>query len=86
LAFVFLVAARPIYNVHDREFSSTAATLTLNQIADVIATAGLKRGWDIKKERPGLLLGKLYIRIHYAAVTIAMTVRRTRSSMPTARI
>ena len=73
LSIVFLVAcvAQPIYNVDDAMIvSSTNKTLSKEDVKSAIIQAGTTRGWVIKENSPGNLVGTLFIRKHMAKIDI----------------
>jgi len=73
LVIILLAAcvAQPIYNVDDAMIiSSTNKTLTKVDIKNAIMKAGTTRGWVIKQDAPGRLVGTLFIRKHMAKIDI----------------
>jgi len=73
LMVILLVAcvAQPIYNIDDAMIvSSTNKTLAKEDIKNAIMKAGTTRGWVIKENSPGNLVGTLFIRNHMAKIDI----------------
>jgi len=73
LAVFFLTAcvAQPIYNVDDAMIiSSTNKSLSKADVKNAIMKAGTTRGWVIKEDSPGRLVGTLFIRKHMAKIDI----------------
>ena len=73
LTLVFLTAcvAQPIYNIDDAMIvSSTNKTLAKEDVKNAIMKAGTTRGWVIKEDSPGNLVGTLFIRKHMAKIDI----------------
>lgn len=58
-----------VYNVNNSSFNGVGASDSA--IFNKIKSAALKRGWSIKKVKPGLAEATIYLRSHYAAITIA---------------
>ncbi len=73
LTVIFLAAcvAQPIYNVDDAMIiASTNKSLSKAEVKNAIMKAGTTRGWVIKEEKPGYLVGTLFIRKHMAKIDI----------------
>ena len=73
LMVILLVAcvAQPIYNIDDAMIvSSTNKTLAKEDIKNAIMKADTTRGWVIKENSPGNLVGTLFIRNHMAKIDI----------------
>jgi hypothetical protein len=77
VAAAFLAAGcrtAPIYNVKDAPVSvATGQTATLNTVEQAIIRAGNGLGWQMKVEKPGLIVGTLNLRTHTAVVDIPFT-------------
>jgi len=64
----------PIQNVSDAPVTTaTGKRLSENQVRDAIVRAGAALGWQMKEERPGMLVGTLNLRKHVAVVSIPYT-------------
>jgi hypothetical protein len=64
----------PIQNVSDAPVTTaTGKHLSQTQVRDAIVRAGAALGWQMKDERPGMLVGTLYLRKHVAVVAIPYT-------------
>lgn len=61
---------QPIYQVEQRPMPTLAENLTMDEIKQVMITAGARRKWVIREEAPGHLVGTLAIRKHQAVVDI----------------
>ena len=71
-----LVACRtaPILNVTDAPVNvPVGQTATLATVEQAIIRAGNGLGWQMKVEKPGLIVGNLYLRDHQAVVDIPFT-------------
>lgn len=77
-ASVLLVAGcrtAPIYNVKDVPVNVPAGQqATLATVEHAIVRAGNDLGWQMKVEKPGLIVGTLNVRSHVAVVDIPFTV------------
>lgn len=61
----------PIMNVDGAAVSSASGKpLTTDQVRSAIVRAGAALGWQMKDEKPGLLIGTLQLRTHTAVVEI----------------
>jgi len=57
--------------VHDVEQHAVPSNIqSSDQVKDAIIKAGRVLGWDIKEQKPGLLVGTLFIRTHMAKINI----------------
>jgi hypothetical protein len=91
---LFVVAGcardRPIYQVENHPIPPVASSLTLEQIAKKIITAGKAKRWRIRKQVPGNLLGLIGWSKHSAVVDISYDKRffsiRYRSSVKLAAL
>ena len=64
----------PIYNVKDAPVSvPTGQTATMTTVEQAIMRAGNGLGWQMKVEKPGLIVGTLNLRTHTAVVDIPFT-------------
>ena len=76
-ASVLLVAGcrtAPIHNVKDAPVNVPAGkTATLAGVEQAIVRAGNSLGWQMKVEKPGLIVGTLNLRTHTAVVDIPFT-------------
>ena len=62
---------QPIYNIDNAMIiSSTNKTLSKADVKNAIMKAGTTRGWVIKEESPGNLVGTLFLRKHMAKIDI----------------
>lgn len=59
----------PIYNVERSTFNTTEQP-SVEQVTQAIQRAGTSLGWQMKVDRPGLILGTLNVRSHQAVVEI----------------
>lgn len=59
----------PIYEVEGATFNSNEPH-SLDEVTDAIQRAGTQLGWQMREERPGLILGTLNVRTHQAIVEI----------------
>jgi hypothetical protein len=64
------VTQKPITNVQNVPYG---ASITKDEAAKIITTAGLNRGWQIKRIAPNMLEGTLYNREHTVVVSIPLT-------------
>lgn len=69
---------QPVLNINNAQFpSSVADKLTLDEVAAAISTAGKGRQdeWIIRRDdnNPNQMVGELFVRQHYAKVTIPFT-------------
>jgi hypothetical protein len=75
-AALLLVGCRtvPIHNVKDVPVNVPAGqTATLATVEQAIVRAGNSLGWQMKVEKPGLIVGTLNLRTHTAVVDIPFT-------------
>jgi hypothetical protein len=74
VAAAFLVAGcrtAPIHNVKDAPVNvPTGQAATLTTVEQAIVRAGNGLGWQMKVEKPGLIVGTLNLRTHSAVVDI----------------
>jgi hypothetical protein len=64
----------PIHNVKDAPVAvPTGKTATMAGVEQAIYRAGNGLGWQMKTEKPGLIVGTLYLRTHTAVVDIPYT-------------
>ncbi len=77
VAAAFLVMGcrtAPIHNVKDAPVNIPAGqTATLSTVEQAIMRAGNGLGWQMKVEKPGLIVGTLNLRTHTAVVDIPFT-------------
>lgn len=59
----------PVHNVEQATFNTTKQ-LSLAQVTTAIQNAGTTLGWQMRVERPGLIIGTLNLRAHQAVVEI----------------
>ncbi|MGX2039274.1 hypothetical protein ACWJKU_03960 [Methylocaldum sp. MU1018] len=72
-ALVLLAGCRtsPVYNVYDAPVLVTGAKpYTADDVEKAIVRAGASLGWQVRKVKPGQLVGTLFIRSHMAEVDI----------------
>jgi hypothetical protein len=75
-AAFLLVGCRtaPIHNVKDAPVAvPTGQAATLASVEQAIIRAGNGLGWQMKTEKPGLIVGTLNLRTHTAVVDIPFT-------------
>ena len=60
----------PVYNVVDAPITTSGAQLQSAQVRNAIIQAGTGLGWQMREERPGLILASLNLRSHMALVEI----------------
>ncbi|HKJ71390.1 MAG TPA: hypothetical protein VKA55_06525 [Gammaproteobacteria bacterium] len=60
----------PIQNVNDAPIPANAGSPSLEEITKAIQRAGIGLGWQMDAEKPGHIIGTLYIRSHMAKVDI----------------
>lgn len=73
-AFVLLAGCRtsPVYNVYNAPVMVTGnKPYTAGDVEQAIIRAGASLGWQVRKVKPGKLIGTLFIRSHMAEVDIA---------------
>jgi hypothetical protein len=73
-ALVLLAGCRtsPVYNVYDAPVMVTGnKPYTAEDVEKAIIRAGAGLGWQVRKVKPGQLIGTLFIRSHMAEVDIA---------------
>lgn len=71
-ATVIAACARtaPVYNVSAMPVMANKPTVSLDEVGQAIIRAGATLGWQIRKVKPGLMLGTLHLRDHTALVDI----------------
>jgi hypothetical protein len=80
---LFLIGActftKPIYEVQKQPLPAAASTLSLSEIEARIIRAGKVKNWEMKSEKPGIILGtyrrkrhSAVVRIHYNAATFSI--------------
>lgn len=71
---LFLVVAgcrtAPIYNVEHAPVTTNKPHASLDDVEKAIVRAGAGLGWQMRKIKPGLIDGTLYLRSHVAEVSI----------------
>jgi hypothetical protein len=66
----------PIMNVADAPVTNAAGkSLSQDQVRGAILRAGAALGWQMRDERPGMLVGTLNLRSHTAVVEIPYSSR-----------
>ncbi len=78
-AALLMVGCRtaPIYNVKDAPVNVPAAQKdSLGAVENAILRAGNGLGWQMKVEKPGLIVGTLNLRTHMAVVDIPFTATK----------
>jgi hypothetical protein len=60
----------PVYNVQNATVVANVSNASSSQVRKAIISAGKVLGWTIKDAGPGRLEGKLFLRTHYAKVSI----------------
>jgi len=68
-AFLIACKTAPLENVHDGVLDTPRGT-SLNDVTNSIVRAGNGLGWQMKKVKPGMIVGTLYLRKHMAQVNI----------------
>jgi hypothetical protein len=63
-------APTPVYNVSNSPVSTSKSNPSLDEVGKVIIQAGASLGWQMKRTKPGHILGTLNIRTHVAVVDI----------------
>lgn len=64
-------AGAPIYDVKDTAIPISAnQSLSLNEVTKAITAAAAKHGWEMRVEKPGLIVATLHLREHEAVVNI----------------
>lgn len=71
LAVIFLSGCRTstVQNVENQHITANKK-VTVEQVGDAIVRAGTGLGWVMKKEKPGHIVGSLFLRGHVAVVDI----------------
>ncbi|MCW8929328.1 MAG: hypothetical protein OQL19_03705 [Gammaproteobacteria bacterium] len=73
---LFLIGCRtaPIQDITDAPINTASGEVpSLSLIAREIVEAGSQLGWQMKKMKPGHIIGTLYLRTHMVKVDIAYT-------------
>lgn len=64
-------AGAPIYDIKETAIPiSTDRSLSLNEVTRAITAAAAKHGWEMRVEKPGLIVATLHLREHEAVVNI----------------
>jgi hypothetical protein len=70
-AAVLLVScATPVMNVDSSPINISSPSYDLEDVTKAIQTAGVSRGWRMKEQTPGHIIGTLHVRSHMAQVDI----------------
>lgn len=74
---ILLVSCRsaPVYNISDASIASDKSNLSLEDVSKAIIRAGGGLGWQIQEDKPGHMVGTLYLRTHVAVVDINYTTK-----------
>ncbi|MFM1662630.1 hypothetical protein [Aeromonas salmonicida] len=70
LACALLAACSTSQPIRNMAANPVAFTLTEDQVASAIITAGISKSWVMKKEKPGLIRGQVNVRQHQAVIDI----------------
>jgi hypothetical protein len=73
LITVFLIGCRtaPVMDVTDVPINTPSGTApSMSAVTKGIINAGIQKGWQMKKQRPGHIIGTLYLRKHMVKVDI----------------
>lgn len=63
-------AGNPIYNVANAPVTTTTRGYAVRDVRGAILQAGTSLGWQMRENRPGLIIGTLRLRDHMAQVEI----------------
>ena len=64
-------AGAPIYDIKETAIPISAdRSLSLNEVTKAITAAAAKNGWEMRVEKPGLIVATLHLREHEAVVNI----------------
>ena len=76
LAFLLIACAagHPIRNIDNAPVAGSSSNYDLSDVTKAIQRAGIGRGWQMKEETPGHIVGILNVRRHMATVDITYTL------------
>jgi hypothetical protein len=66
----------PVYNVQDQHITTNIDNHTEEDVKKAIVRAGGTLGWNMKADKPGHVLGTLYLRKHIAIVDITYDLNK----------
>lgn len=66
----------PVYNIQDQHVTTNIDNHTEEDVKKAIIRAGGGLGWNMKTDKPGHVLGTLYLRSHIAIVDITYDLNK----------
>ena len=74
LAILLIACTLPIQNVDNAPINASSANYDLSEVTKAIQRAGSGLGWQMKVQKPGHIVGRLFLRTHVAVVDITYTL------------
>lgn len=76
LAIITGCRTSPVYNVQDQHIAANINNHTEEDVKKAIVRAGGTLGWNMNADKPGHVLGTLYLRKHIAIVDITYDINK----------
>jgi hypothetical protein len=71
-----LVKTRPIHNIENAPINVSSPSYDLADVTQTIITAGIANGWQMRKIKPGYIVGERVWRSHSARITVTYTLEK----------